>query len=193
MSWKSQTGQRKNVLITSLWKTCLAKLTLKVEVVPTDGLLITSGTNWHWDPANGFAINLKQEQTTKENNNRLRPDGHMERQVIGLDKAERHQGLVCSMVAEYVVTHIIAHEPASHWWVQNVLQKRNFIVSKAKSKLEQCTSLVSRYQRQLKRHCKLTTRQMPFYRNALARELSKVKVAWKLTIDNYTPTHQVRQ
>ena len=37
-------------------------------------------------------------------------------------------------VAEYAVTNRIAAEPAFNWWVQDILRKRNRIVSKVKTK-----------------------------------------------------------
>ncbi len=37
-------------------------------------------------------------------------------------------------VAENAVSNCIGEEPAFKWWVQNVLQKRNWIVAKTKSR-----------------------------------------------------------
>jgi hypothetical protein len=95
-------------------------------------------------------------------------------------------------VAEYAVTNRIAHEPAFNWWVHDVLRKRNRIISKVKSKYWKTTHKFGvRVPKTVEEALQLDDEtNTDLWRKALAKEMSKVKVAWK-SVDDYTP-EQVR-
>jgi hypothetical protein len=95
-------------------------------------------------------------------------------------------------VAEYAVTNNIAHEPAFNWWVHDVLRKRNRIISKVKSKYWRTTHKFGiRVPKSVEEALQIDEEtNTDLWRKALAKEMSKVRVAWK-TVDDYTP-EQVR-
>ena len=91
-------------------------------------------------------------------------------------------------VAEYAVANRIADEPAFNWWAKTVLRKRNRIISKLKA----------RYWRTTHKFGIEVPKTVPdalaidertgtdFWRKAIDKEMSKVKVAWR-THENGTP------
>jgi hypothetical protein len=84
-------------------------------------------------------------------------------------------------VAEYAVANRIADEPAFKYWVSHVLRKRNRIISKVKSKYWRVThkfgiKLPHSVDEALEIDRETGT---DYWRKALNKEMSKVKVAWK--------------
>jgi hypothetical protein len=95
-------------------------------------------------------------------------------------------------VAEYAVTNKIAHEPVFNWWVHEALQKLNQIKSKVKSKYWRTTHKFGvRVPKTVEEALLIDNKtNTDFWRKALTKEMSKVKVAWR-TEHGYTPK-QVR-
>jgi hypothetical protein len=92
-------------------------------------------------------------------------------------------------VAEYAETNKIAHEPAFNWWVQHdVLRKRNWIISKVKSQYWRTTHKFGvRVPKTVEEALLIDDKtNTDLWRKALAKEMSKVRVAWR-TEDDYTP------
>ena len=81
-------------------------------------------------------------------------------------------------VAEYAATNKIAHEPAFNWWVHDVLRKRNRIISKVKSKYWRTTHKFGiRVPKTVEEALLIDDEtKTDFWRKALAKEMSKVKV-----------------
>jgi hypothetical protein len=90
-------------------------------------------------------------------------------------------------VAEYAVTNNIAHEPAFNWWVHDVVRKRNRIISKVKSKYWKTTHKFGiRVPKSVEEALQIDEEtNTDLWRKALAKEMSKVRVAWKM---QYTST-----
>jgi len=84
-------------------------------------------------------------------------------------------------VAEYAVANRIAEEPAFKWWVSLVLRKRNRIISKVKSKYWRTTHKFGiRLPHSVKEALELDRQTgTDYWRKALNKEMSRVKVAWK--------------
>jgi hypothetical protein len=95
-------------------------------------------------------------------------------------------------VAEYAVANKIAHEPAFNWWVHDVVRKRNRIISKVKSKYWKTTHKFGiRVPKTVEEALQIDEETgTDLWRKALGKEMSKVKVAWKVA-DDYSPD-QVR-
>jgi hypothetical protein len=91
-------------------------------------------------------------------------------------------------IAEYAVTNKIASEPAFHWWVHDVLRKRKRIISKVKSKYWKTTHKFGvRIPKTVEEALQLDDETgTDLWKRALAKEMSKVRVAWK-TADEYSP------
>ena len=96
-------------------------------------------------------------------------------------------------IAEYAVANRIAEEPAFRWWVQSVLRKRNRIVAKMKSRYWKTTHKFGvRVPKTVEEALAIDEETgTNFWRNAMGKEMSKVKVAWK-TRNDVTPPEQVR-
>ena len=96
-------------------------------------------------------------------------------------------------VAEYAITNKVASEPAFNWWAQDVLRKRNRIISKVKSKYWKTTHKFGiRIPKTVEEAIQIDDDTgTDLWKRALSKEMSKVRVAWK-TIDTYTP-QQVRE
>jgi hypothetical protein len=96
-------------------------------------------------------------------------------------------------VAEYAVANRIAEEPAFKWWVSNVLRRRNRIISKAKSRYWRTTHKFGiRLPHSVEEALNIDRiTGTDFWRKAINKEMSKVKIAWKLH-EGHTP-EQVRQ
>jgi hypothetical protein len=96
-------------------------------------------------------------------------------------------------VAEYAVANRIAEEPAFKWWVSHVIKKRNRIISKVKSKYWRTTHKFGiRLPHSVEEALEIDKQtKTEFWRKALNKEMSKVKVAWERR-DDVSPT-DVRQ
>ena len=95
-------------------------------------------------------------------------------------------------IAEYAVTNQIADQPAFHWWVPSVLRKRNRIVAKLKSKYWRTTHKFGiRVPKTVEEALAIDEETgTDFWRKALNKEMTKVKIAWK-PVEGETP-EQVR-
>ena len=84
-------------------------------------------------------------------------------------------------IAEYAVANRIAEEPAFKWWVQSVLRKRNRIVAKMKSRYWKTTHKFGiRVPKTVEEALAIDEETgTNFWRNAMGKEMGKVKVAWK--------------
>ena len=91
-------------------------------------------------------------------------------------------------VAEYAVANRIADEPAFAWWVPQVLRRRNRIISKVKSRYWKTTHKFGiRLPKTVEEALQIDEdTKTDFWRKALNKEMSRVKVAWK-THDGHTP------
>ena len=83
-------------------------------------------------------------------------------------------------VAEYAVNNMISHEPAFNWWVHEVLKKRDRIISKVKGRYWRTThkfgiSVPKTVEEALEIDEQTGTR---FWSHAIAKEMTKAKVAW---------------
>jgi Reverse transcriptase (RNA-dependent DNA polymerase) len=84
-------------------------------------------------------------------------------------------------IAEYAVANRIAEEPAFKWWVPSVLRKRNRIVAKVKSRYWKTTHKFGiRVPKSVEEALAIDEETgTNFWRNAIGKEMGKVKVAWK--------------
>ena len=91
-------------------------------------------------------------------------------------------------VAEYAVANRLTEEPAFKWWVSNVIKRRNRIISKVKSKYWKTTHKFGiRLPKSVKEALDIDrATNTDFWRKAINKEMSKVKVAW-VTHDGLTP------
>ena len=96
-------------------------------------------------------------------------------------------------LAEYAVANKIAEEPAFKWWVSFCLQKRNRIISKAKSKYWRTTHKygikVPKTAEEALRLDKINGND--YWEQSIKKEMSKVRVAYK-PHEEHTP-EEVRQ
>ena len=91
-------------------------------------------------------------------------------------------------VAKYAVANHLTEEPAFKWWVSNVLKHWNCIISKVKSKYWKTTHKFGiRLPKAVKEALDIDwITNTDFWRKAINKEMSKVKVAW-VTHDGLTP------
>jgi hypothetical protein len=90
-------------------------------------------------------------------------------------------------IAEYAAANKIAHEPAFNWWVHTVLRKRNRIVAKVKRYWRTTHKFGIRVPKTVEEALSIDDETgTDFWRKALGKEMTKVKVAWK-TADGITP------
>ena len=91
-------------------------------------------------------------------------------------------------VAEYAASNRIADQSALKWRVPTVLRKRNRIVSKVKSRYWKMTHKFGvRVPKTVQEALAIDEETgTDFWKNALGKEMSKVKVAWK-PCDDVTP------
>jgi hypothetical protein len=83
-------------------------------------------------------------------------------------------------IAEYAVANKIANEPAFNWWVHTVLRKRNRIVAKVKRYWRTTHKFGIRVPKTVEEALAIDEETgTDFWRKALGKEMSKVKVAWK--------------
>ena len=84
-------------------------------------------------------------------------------------------------VAEYAVANRIVEEPAFKWWVPHTLRKRNRIISKVKSRYWRTTHKFGiKLPHSVKEALEIDQATgTDFWRKALNKEMSKVKVAWE--------------
>ena len=95
-------------------------------------------------------------------------------------------------IAEYAISNRIADEPAFNWWVHSVLRKRSRIIAKVKSRYWRTTHKFGiRVPKTVQEALEIDEETgTDFWKRALHKEMSKVKVAWK-SVDGVTP-EQVR-
>jgi Reverse transcriptase (RNA-dependent DNA polymerase) len=91
-------------------------------------------------------------------------------------------------IAEYAVTNRIAEQPAFNWWVHSVLRKRNRILAKVKSRYWKTTHKFGiRVPKSVQEALAIDEETgTDFWRRALNKEMTKVKIAWK-AVDGATP------
>ena len=91
-------------------------------------------------------------------------------------------------VAEYAVANRIVEEPAFAWWVPHTLRRRNRIISRVKSRYWRTRHKVGiRLPHSVKEALEIDQATgTDFWRKALNKEMSKVKVAWEAR-DGITP------
>ena len=91
-------------------------------------------------------------------------------------------------IAEYASSNKIADQPAFNWWVHSVLRKRNRIVAKVKSRYWRTTHKFGiRVPKTVQEALAIDEETgADFWKRALSKEMSKVKVAWK-AVDGVTP------
>ena len=96
-------------------------------------------------------------------------------------------------IAEYAVANHIAEQPAFNWWVHSVLRKRNRIIAKVKSRYWKTTHKFGiRVPKSVEEALAIDEETgTDFWRKALNKEMTKVKIAWK-AVEGLTP-EQVRQ
>ena len=84
-------------------------------------------------------------------------------------------------LAEYAVAQKIDQEPAFNWWVRNVLQKRNRVIAKIKKKYWRTTHKFGIRLPKTVAEALAIDRETgtTFWRDAIEKELKKVKVAWE--------------
>jgi hypothetical protein len=83
-------------------------------------------------------------------------------------------------IAEYAVANKIANEPAFNWWVHTVLRKRNRIVAKVKRYWRTTHKFGIRVPKTVEEALAINKETgNVFWRKAVGKEMSKVKVAWK--------------
>jgi ribosomal protein L31E len=90
-------------------------------------------------------------------------------------------------VTEYAVANHLVEEPAFKWWVPHVIKRRNRIISKVKLRYWKTTHKFGiRLPKSVEEALKIDrTTNMDLWRKAINKELSRVKVAWKMK-DEYT-------
>ena len=95
-------------------------------------------------------------------------------------------------VAEYAVANFIVEEPAFKWWVSWTVRKRNIVISKLKGKYWRTTHKFSiRLPKDVKEALDINRiTGTDFWRKAVNKEISEVKVAWKAD-KKFTP-EQIR-
>jgi hypothetical protein len=91
-------------------------------------------------------------------------------------------------IAEFVVANRLVEEPAFKWWVPKVLRKRNRIISKVKSRYWKTTHKFGiRLRHSVEEALRIDEETgTDFWRRAINKEMSKVKVAWKVH-EGHTP------
>lgn len=91
-------------------------------------------------------------------------------------------------VAEYAVANRISDEPAFKWWVPHTIKKRNRKISKVKSKYWRTTHKFGiRLPKTVEEALRIDRETgTDFWRKAVNREMSKVKIAWE-EHDSHTP------
>ena len=91
-------------------------------------------------------------------------------------------------VAEYDVENRIVEEPAFKWWVSRTVRKQNRVISKIKGKYWRTTHKFGiRLTKNVKESLEIDSiTGTYFWRKAVNREMSKVKVAWKAD-EKFTP------
>ena len=96
-------------------------------------------------------------------------------------------------VAEYAVANRLVDEPAFKWWVPHTVQKRNWIISKVKSRYWRTTHKFGiRLPHSVEEALRIDAEtKTDYWRCALNKEMSRVKIAWKAR-DDVSPT-EVRQ
>jgi hypothetical protein len=84
-------------------------------------------------------------------------------------------------VAEYAVANRLVEEPAFKWWVPHVLQRRNRIISKVKSRYWQMTHKFGiRLPKTVTEALEIDkATDTDFWRKAVNKEMAKVKITWK--------------
>ena len=88
-------------------------------------------------------------------------------------------------VAEYARANLIDKSPAFRWWVPHVLQKRDRIVSKIKSKYWRTTHKFGIRLPKTAAEALQIDKEMgtDFWQKAIEKELRKVKIAWEVRDD----------
>ena len=91
-------------------------------------------------------------------------------------------------VAEYAVANRLTEEPAFKWWVSHVIKRRNRIISKVKSRYWKTTHKFGiRLPKSVKEALEIDrVTNTDFWRKAINKEMSKVKVAWAVH-EGHTP------
>ena len=90
-------------------------------------------------------------------------------------------------IAEYAMANKIVNEPAFNWWVYTVLRKRNIIVAKVKRYWRQTHKFGIRLPKTVAEALAIDEEiRTDFWRKALAKEMSKVKVTW-MVADGVSP------
>ena len=90
-------------------------------------------------------------------------------------------------IAEYAAASKIADEPAFNWWVHPVLRKRNCIVAKVKQYWRTTHKFGIRLPKTVEEALAIDDETgTDFWRKALGKEMTKVKVAWK-NVNGVTP------
>ena len=91
-------------------------------------------------------------------------------------------------VAENAVANRIVEEPAFKWWVSRTVRNRNRVISKLKGKYWRSTHKfgirLPKYVKEALEIDRITGTD--FWRKAINKEMSKVKVAWKAD-EHFTP------
>ena len=92
-------------------------------------------------------------------------------------------------VSEYDVTNMIVKEPAFKWRVPNMIRKRNRIISKVKSRYWKTTHKFGiRLPKTTEEALQIDKiAETGFWRKAINKDMSKVKIAWKVD-DVNTPS-----
>ena len=84
-------------------------------------------------------------------------------------------------VTAYAVANCIVEETAFKWWVSQTVRKRNRVISKLKGKYWHTTDKfgirLPKYVKEALEIDRIT--RTDFWRKAINKEMSKVKVAWK--------------
>jgi hypothetical protein len=96
-------------------------------------------------------------------------------------------------IAEYATNNGISGEPAFNWWVHSVMKKKDRIIAKVKSRYWRTTHKFGiRLPKTVEEALRIDDETgTDFWRKAIGREMSKVKVAWRSN-DKYSPS-DVRQ
>ena len=92
-------------------------------------------------------------------------------------------------LAEYAVANRLVEEPAFQWWVPHTLRKRNRIISKVKSKYWDTTHKFGiRLPKSVEEALEIDrVTQTDYWRKAINKEMTKVKIAWKTHDGDVTP------
>ena len=90
-------------------------------------------------------------------------------------------------IAEHAMANKIANEPAFNWWVHTVLRKRNRIFAKVKRYWRMTHKFGIRLPKTVAEALAIDDETgTDFWRNALGKEMAKVKIAWTAT-DGVSP------